>query len=133
MGPQKRLRRGAAALLAVLTAFAAAACAQDAGLPAGAPLAFDCAAGCTFDVQPACGEDGEWYHNACLAYCGGGVKTLASTDACDGARASGGPAARCSGAHRRTAARPNWVCAQQHSSQRASSPSLRTSRSSHDT
>ena len=68
---------------------AAAVAGSDGGPPAATPQAeaaggaFDCAAGCTFDVRPVCGADGDWYQNECLAFCSGRV-TAASADVCSG-------------------------------------------------
>jgi hypothetical protein len=80
-----------AALLAALVAISAAEQAGAAGALAGgtgdaaAAAGLDCTQACDFRVSPVCGADGDWYQNACIAACGGGVAAAADASACQGA------------------------------------------------
>jgi hypothetical protein len=78
----------AVAFMAIMIAYSAATGASDAGGGSGA-AAFDCTQSCSFEVNPACGADGEWYHNACLATCSGGVALASDALLCQGEERAG--------------------------------------------
>lgn len=44
---------------------------------------YDCEKGCPLTTYPVCSSDGEWYQNACMAYCAHATVD-SSADACGG-------------------------------------------------